>query len=215
MDFKKGQKVFFSHYVNDLENDNSESGIIKDIKYWPANNMPIYLIETEQGNILETNRIYSTEEEMNSKEYGIDEEGKWFSDMLKQSTDQPTQPKPTTELTDDMTWAWSEQLKQWIAVKKDDTYSVLSQDNIAQNTQQAVNYTTAACEKILASMLNKELLRSQIEDEEDYFNCAFASKLIKLSGVDLDTKEPKFVISNEGYEFLKKCSLMEINKKMI
>lgn len=209
MDFKKGQKVWFSHYVNDLENDNSESGIIKDIKYWPSNNMPIYIIETEQGNILETNRIYSTEEEMNSKEYGIDEEGKWFSDMLKQSANQPTQPKPTTELPNDMVWAWSEDMKQWIAIKKEDTYNVANTNNMNYNTsdQQAVNYTTAGMEKILASMIDKEVKRSEIDN--DYFNCIFASNLIRLSGIDFNN-EPKFKITKDGLKFLENYSLKEL-----
>ena len=105
--------------------------------------------------------------------------------MNKQAA--PNQPKPTNTLPDNMTWAWSEELKQWIAINKDDTYAVTDK-NVANNagytaatsTTEAVNYTTASMEHILASLIDKkEIQRTEIET--DYFNPLLANQFIALS----------------------------------
>lgn len=170
-----------------------------------------YVYDQKDGNLIVKKKIGSNGtkvEKLNKNVANLD---------FKKQAEQPTTPKPTTELPEGLVWAWDENLNQWIALKKEDTYSVTNQNaNVTQqnqtNTGYNTNYATASMEKVLASMMEKELKRSEIEDENDYFNCIFASKLIYLSGIDLETREPKFKVSAKGYQFLKDYNLNEINK---
>ena len=129
--------------------------------------------------------------------------------MNKQAA--PNQPKPTTVLPDNMTWAWSEELKQWIAINKDDTYAVTDK-NVANNvgytpatsTTEAVNYTTASMEHILANLIDKkEIQRAEIEN--DYFNPLLANQFIALSGIDFNGNS-RYRITKAGLKFLKIAS---------
>lgn len=124
----------------------------------------------------------------------------------------PNQPKPTTVLPDDMTWAWSDEMNQWIAIKKQNTYAVAdgnvaNSNNFSTNTtttNEAVNYTTAGMEYILASLMDKnEIQRNEIDN--DYFNSLLANQLISLSGIDFDGNT-RYRITKAGLKFLKIAS---------
>lgn len=77
------------------------------------------------------------------------------------SAEQPTTPKPTTTLPDNMTWAWDPKANQWIAVMKDNpvvTPPTYNPNNITNTS----NYTSTTYTPIKAA--NKEKTMQEYED---------------------------------------------------
>lgn len=185
-------------------------------KFFLANqdNYNYFYTEVGNGDILNTK---------NGKNFVATDVNDFIKELEKRKfnrTAAPTEPKPTTVLPDDMVWAWSEEMKQWIAIKKDNTYSVadgnvsnantFSTNTQSTETNSAVNYATAGMAHIVASLLDKpEIKRNEIED--DYFNLLMANQLISLCGVDFKGNT-KFRITKAGLLFAKKASENELKK---
>lgn len=65
--FKVGDKVFFDTLYEFQEDDlgfNYDRGILKEIKHWPSNNREYYIIQTDDGKLLQVGYVFHTEEDM-------------------------------------------------------------------------------------------------------------------------------------------------------
>lgn len=86
-----------------------------------------------------------------------------------EAAEQPTTPKPTTTLPDNMTWAWDPKANQWIAVMKDNpvvtppTYNPNNVNNLNNTT------TTQMYTPIKSSYFGIDLLVKALEKEKEIF----------------------------------------------
>lgn len=65
--FEVGDKVFFDTLYEFQEDDlgfNYDRGILKEIKHWPSNNREYYIIQTDDGKLLQVGNVFHTEEDM-------------------------------------------------------------------------------------------------------------------------------------------------------
>ena len=87
-----------------------------------------------------------------------------------EAAEQPTTPKPTTTLPNNMTWAWDPKANQWIAVMKDNpvvtppTYNPNNVNNLNNTTTTTQMYTP-----IKSSYFGIDLLVKALEKEKEIF----------------------------------------------
>lgn len=99
-----------------------------------------------------------------------------FRNIIKhnkiKAAEQPTTPKPTTTLPDNMTWAWDPKANQWIAVMKDNpvvTPPTYNPNNITNTS----NYTSTTYTPIKATRSKKE-----VKSSADSYNIIMKAKKI-------------------------------------
>ena len=154
--FKVGDKVFFDTLYEFQEDDlgfNYDRGILKEIKYWPSNNREYYIVQTNDGKLLQVGCVFHTEEEKDTFR------NNWINPKFEKESaiTQPNKPKPTTMLPDNMQWAWDPDAADWVAVLKDNTNT--TPPLYDPNNQNAVNNTTTYMSNIKSA--------SVIDCEED------------------------------------------------
>lgn len=143
---------------------------------------------------------------------------KYFKDkqegLEKQSADQPTMPKPTQMLPDNMQWAWDPKANQWVAVMKDNptvtppTYNPTNQQNYNQTT----NYMSTVKSSIIDS-LNQFLDGPKYKSEVKNCKNLIKEELIKYAGFN-PVYGTKYSISQKGLQFLKSAADEEFNKEL-
>lgn len=127
-----------------------------------------------------------------------------------EAAEQPTTPKPTTTLPDNMTWAWDPKANQWIAVMKDNpvvTPPTYNPNNITNTS----NYTTTTYTPIKSTLidsLNQFLDGDKYSREIKIEKGLISDGLIKLAGIN-PIKGPKYSITDKGLNLLKQAAQEE------
>lgn len=151
---------------------------------------------------------YSEEYERGYWDGVNDEKEKEF---YKNSSEQPTTPKPTQTLPDTMTWAWDPKANQWIAVMKDNpvvtppTYNPNNVNNL-NNTTTTQMYTPI--KSTLIDSLNQFLDGDKYSREIKIEKGLISDGLIKLAGIN-PIKGPKYSITDKGLQLLKQAAQEE------
>lgn len=153
--------------------------------------------------------------EKHSEEY---ERGYWDGvnderekEFYKNSSEQPTTPKPTQTLPDTMTWAWDPKANQWIAVMKDNpvvtppTYNPNNVNNL-NNTTTTQMYTSI--KSTLIDSLNQFLDGDKYSKEIKIEKGLISDGLIKLAGIN-PIRGPKYSITDKGLNLLKQAAQKE------
>lgn len=154
--FKVGDKVFFDTLYEFQEDDlgfNYDRGILKEIKHWPSNNREYYIVQTDDGKLLQVGNVFHTEEEKDAFT------NNWMNPKFEKESaiTQPNKPKPTTILPDNMEWAWDPDAADWVAVLKDNANT--TPPLYDPNNQNVVNNTTTYMSNIKSA--------SVIDGDED------------------------------------------------
>lgn len=132
------------------------------------------------------------------------------TDNKIEAAEQPTTPKPTTTLPDNMTWAWDPKANQWIAVMKDNpvvTPPTYNPNNITNTS----NYTTTTYTPIKSTLidsLNQFLDGDKYSREIKIEKGLISDGLIKLAGIN-PIKGPKYSITDKGLNLLKQAAQEE------
>ena len=205
--FKVGDKVFFDTLYEFQEDDlgfNYNRGILKEIKHWPSNNREYYIVQTDDGKLLEVGHVFHTEEEADVFR------NNWINPKFeKESTiTQPTSPKPTAQLPQNMEYAWDPKANQWIAVMKDNpsvTPPTYNPNNI-QN-QNTTNYMSTVKSSCLSKFLDGPQYSKEIKIEAGLIK----EGLVKYAGFDFN-RGTKYVITDKGLKFLKAYKEQELNE---
>ena len=167
-DIKVGQEVWFdTDEVADNENnldivkEIEDHGIVKEIKKWPYGNREYYMVEVNDGIIVEVGTVYDSEEKRDlARNRSFSEK---FESISKESAiQQPNKPKPTTMLPDNMEWSWDPEAMDWVAVLKDNTnvtpplYNPNNNQTITNNaTTYMSNVKTASSDKYEYMLLDR------------------------------------------------------------
>lgn len=126
----------------------------------------------------------------------------------KKSAEQPTSPKPTAQLPQNMEYAWDPKANQWIAVMKDNpsvTPPTYNPNNI-QN-QNTTNYTSTVKSSCLSKFLDGPQYSKEIKIETGLIK----EGLVKYAGFDFN-RGTKYVITDKGLKFLKAYKEQELNE---
>lgn len=126
----------------------------------------------------------------------------------KKSAEQPTSPKPTAQLPQNMEYAWDPKANQWIAVMKDNpsvTPPTYNPNNI-QN-QNTTNYTSTVKSSCLSKFLDGPQYSKEIKIEAGLIK----NGLVKYAGFDFN-RGTKYVITDKGLKFLKAYKEQELNE---
>lgn len=157
--------------------------------------------------------------EQHSAEY---EQGYWDGvedakeeDFYKSSSEQPTTPKPTTILPDNMMYAWDPKANQWIAVMKDNP--VVTPPTYNPNNVNNLNSTTTTqmytpIKSTLIDSLNQFLDGDKYSREIKIEKGLISGGLIKLAGIN-PIRGPKYSITDKGLQVLKQAAQEEYNKE--
>jgi len=141
-----------------------------------------------------------------------DEKEKQF---YKNSSEQPTTPKPTTTLPDNMEYAWDPKANQWIAVMKDNP--VVTPPTYNPNNVNNLNSTTTTqmytpIKSTLIDSLNQFLDGDKYSKEIKIEKGLISGGLIKLAGIN-PIRGPKYSITYKGLNLLKQAAQQEYNKE--
>lgn len=160
--------------------------------------------------------------EQHSPEYeqgywdGVDDEKE--KEFYKNSSEQPTTPKPTQTLPDTMTWAWDPKANQWIAVMKDNpvvtppTYNPNNIGDYASSTTYTSSSNMGYLKSSLESLKENPKFTSEIKGDkiiEDLFKNGFVQHAGYQRG-----KGTKISITNKGLDFLKKSYQEDYKKEL-
>lgn len=207
--FKVGDKVFFDTLYEFQEDDlgfNYNRGTLKEIKHWPSNNREYYIVQTDDGKLLEVGHVFHTEEEADAFR------NSWMNPKFeKESTiTQPNKSKPTTVLPDNMQWAWDPEAADWIAVLKDNP-SVTPPTYNPNQTNMYSTTTTTGMTPIKSSLV--ECLNNFIDGGRYSKEIKIEAGLIKggfiaYSGFDM-YKGTRYSITQKGLEYLKRAAQQE------
>lgn len=206
--FKVSDKVFFDTLYEFQEDDlgfNYNRGILKEIKHWPYNNREYYIVQTDDGKLLEVGHVFHTEEEVDAFR------NNWMNPKFeKESTiTQPTSPKPTAQLPQNMEYAWDPKANTWIAVMKDNP--VVTPPTYNPNNIQNQNTTNYMSTVKSASCLEKFLYNPQYSKEIKIEAGLIKEGLVKYAGFDFN-RGTKYVITDKGLKFLKAYKEQELNE---
>lgn len=127
-----------------------------------------------------------------------------------EAAEQPTTPKPTTILPDNMTWVWDTKANQWIAVMKDNpniTQPTYNTDNIT-NTSTTTTQMYTPIKSTLIDSLNQFLDGDKYSKEIKIEKGLISDGLIKLAGIN-PIRGPKYSITEKGLELLKHAAQEE------
>lgn len=216
-DIKVGQEVWFNtdEVTNnennlDIVKEIEDHGIVKEIKKWPYGNREYYMVEVNDGIIVEAGTVYDSEEKRDlAKNRPFSEK---FEPISKESAiQQPNKPKPTTMLPDNMQWAWDPDAADWVAVLKDN-------DNTTPplydpNNQNVVNQTTNYMSTVKSSCLSKFLDGPRYSKEIKIEAGLIKNGLVKYAGFDFN-RGTKYAITDKGLEVLRKASEAEHNEAL-
>lgn len=131
--------------------------------------------------------------------------------LSKQSAEQPTTPKPTTQLPQNMEYAWDPKANQWIAVMKDNpsvtppTYNP-NQTNMYSTTTTGMTPIKSSLVECLNNFIDGERYSKEIKIEAGLIKNGF----ITYSGFDM-YKGTKYSITQKGLEYLKQAAQQEYN----
>lgn len=134
-----------------------------------------------------------------------------FIKLMKQikSTEQPTTPKPTAQLPQNMEYAWDPKTNQWIAVMKDNpsvtppTYNP-NQTNMYSTTTTGMTPIKSSLVECLNNFIDGERYSKEIKIEAGLIKNGF----IVYSGFDM-YKGAKYSITQKGLEYLKQAAQQE------
>lgn len=165
-------------------------------------------------NSLDPKPEWTSEEEINNlgnqmKESYKNHRNEIHPDNKIEAAEQPTTPKPTTTLPDNMVWAWDPKANQWIAVMKDNpvvtppTYNPNNLQNTSTTTQM---YTPI--KSTLIDSLNQFLDGDRYLREIKIEKGLISDGLIKFAGIN-PIKGPKYSITNKGLQVLKQAAKEE------
>ena len=136
-----------------------------------------------------------------------------FIKLMKQikSAEQPTTPKPTTQLPQNMEYAWDPKTNQWIAVMRDNpsvtppTYNP-NQTNMYSTTTTGMTPIKSSLVECLNNFIDGERYSKEIKIEAGLIKNGF----ITYSGFDM-YKGTKYSITQKGLEYLKRAAQQEYN----
>ena len=134
-----------------------------------------------------------------------------FIKLMKQikSAEQPTTPKPTTQLPQNMEYAWDPKANQWIAVMKDNpsvtppTYNP-NQTNMYSTTTTGMTPIKSSLVECLNNFIDGDKYSKEIKIEAGLIKDGF----ITYSGFDM-YKGTKYSITQKGLEYLKQAAQQE------
>ena len=134
-----------------------------------------------------------------------------FIKLMKQikSAEQPTTPKPTAQLPQNMEYAWDPKTNQWIAVMKDNpsvtppTYNP-NQTNMYSTTTTGMTPIKSSLVECLNNFIDGERYSKEIKIEAGLIKNGF----ITYSGFDM-YKGTKYSITQKGLEYLKQAAQQE------
>lgn len=139
-----------------------------------------------------------------------------FTKLIKQikSADQPTTPKPTAQLPQNMEYAWDPKANQWIAVMKDNTsvtpplYNPQNQNTMSNATTYMSNVKSASVDDTLVLYLSEFLNEPRYSREIKIKADLIKDGLLEYAGFD-PFKGVKYSISKKGLEYLKQAAQKE------
>lgn len=126
-----------------------------------------------------------------------------------EAAEQPTTPKPTATLPDNMVWAWDPKGNQWIAVMKDNpvvtppTYNPNNLQNTSTTTQMYTPIKSTLIDS-LNQFLNGDRYSREIKIEKGLIS----NGLIKLAGIN-PIRGPKYSITDKGLQVLRQAAQEE------
>ena len=129
--------------------------------------------------------------------------------LSKQSAEQPTTPKPTAQLPQNMEYVWDPKANQWIAVMKDNpsvtppTYNP-NQTNMYSTTTTGMTPIKSSLVECLNNFIDGERYSKEIKIEAGLIKGGF----ITYSGFDM-YKGTKYSITQKGLEYLKQAAQQE------
>ena len=134
-----------------------------------------------------------------------------FIKLMKQikSAEQPTTPKPTAQLPQNMEYAWDPKANQWIAVMKDNpsvtppTYNS-NQTNMYSTTTTGTTPIKSSLVECLNNFIDGERYSKEIKIEAGLIKGGF----IAYSGFDM-YRGTKYSITQKGLEYLKQAAQQE------
>ena len=134
-----------------------------------------------------------------------------FIKLMKQikSAEQPTTPKPTAQLPQNMEYAWDPKTNQWIAVMKDNpsvtppTYNP-NQTNMYSTTTTGMTPIKSSLVECLNNFIDGERYSKEIKIEAGLIKGGF----IAYSGFDM-YRGTKYSITQKGLEYLKQAAQQE------
>lgn len=132
----------------------------------------------------------------------------------KFSAVQPTKPKPTQLLPNNMTWAWDPNGNTWIAVMKesdDVTAPLYSPNNSNTTTTTTTNSYMSTIKSNQLECLNKFLSGEQYSKEINLDKGLIKAGLIEYAGFN-PQRGTKYKITEEGLKVLKAAAEQEYNK---
>ena len=133
---------------------------------------------------------------------------------------QPTKPKPTQMLPDNMTWAWDPNGNSWVAVMKesDDVTAPLYSPNTSTTNGTTTSTTTSTgymstVKSSDITDLNK-FLDSELYSKETTFNKELiTSGMLEYAGYN-PYRGVKYRITDKGLKVLKEAALRDYNKEL-
>lgn len=137
-----------------------------------------------------------------------------FIKLMKQikSAEQPTSPKPTAQLPQNMEYAWDPKANQWIAVMKDNpsvtppTYNP-NQTNMYSTTTTGMTPIKSSLVECLNNFIDGERYSKEIKIEAGLIK----GGLLKYAGFDFN-RGTKYAITTKGLELLRRASEAEYNE---
>lgn len=132
---------------------------------------------------------------------------------FKIKAEEPTTPKPTTTLPDNMTWAWDPKANQWIAVMKDNpvvTPPTYNPNNITNTSNYTSTNYVSNIKSTLIDSLNQFLDGDRYSREIKIEKGLISDGLVRLAGIN-PIKGPKYSITKKGLNLLKQAAQEEHN----